>query len=158
MQIGSVIVPLDGSRTAEGALARATGIARSTGARLILLRAVQAHSFPGADPIPAQVSAVREAEEYLASVAERLGALGVTEIKRSVWYGPPAAAIVEAARFNHADMIVMTTHGRTGVGRLVMGSVTESVLRGTAVPILVVRDDGAPLETPPGDVRVASHA
>ena len=157
MQIGSVIVPLDGSRTAEGALPRATSIARSTGARLILLRAVQAHSFPGADPIPAQVAAVREAEGYLATVAERLRTSGVTEIKRSVWYGPPAAAIVEAARFNHADMIVMTTHGRTGVGRLAMGSVTESVLRGTSVPILVVRDGGALLETPQGDVSVATH-
>jgi nucleotide-binding universal stress UspA family protein len=158
MQNGAVIVPLDGSRTAEGALPRATAIARSTGARLVLLRAVQAHSFPGADPISAQVTAVREAEGYLASVAERLRTSGVGEIKRSVWYGPPAAAIVEAARFNRADMIVMTTHGRTGVGRLMMGSVTESVLRGTSVPILVVRDDGAPLEMPLGDVSVASHA
>jgi len=158
MKMDTLIVPLDGSTMAEGALPRATEMARATGARLILLRAVQAHTFPGADPIEAQVNAVREAETYLTGVAERLGALGVTDIKRSVWYGPAAAAIVEAANFNRADMIVMTTHGRTGVGRLVMGSVAESVLRGTTMPILIIREAGAPVETPGGVVQVASHA
>ena len=158
MKMETLLVPLDGSTLAECALPRATEMARATGARLILLRAVQAHTFPGADPIPAQVDAVREAEAYLTGVAERLGALGVTQITRSVWYGPAAAAIVEAAQFNHAGLIVMTTHGRTGVGRLVLGSVAESVLRGTTVPILVVRDTDAPLETPAGTVAVASHA
>ena len=157
MKMDTLLVPLDGSALAEAALPRAAEMARATGARLILLRAVQAHTFPGADPIPAQVNAVRDAEAYLTEVAERMGVLGVREIKRSVWYGPAAAAIVEAAQFNHADLIVMTTHGRTGVGRLVMGSVAESVLRGTTAPILIVREAGAPIETPKGTVSVASH-
>jgi nucleotide-binding universal stress UspA family protein len=158
MRMGSVVVPLDGSITAEGALSRATEIARSTGARLVLVRAAQAHSFPGADPISAQLAAVREAEAYLADVANRLRTLGIQAIKCSVWYGSAAAAIAEAAQFNRADLIVMTTHGRSGLGRLLMGSVTEAVLRGTSVPVLVVRDAGTPRETPAGDVPVASHA
>jgi len=44
----------------------------------------------------------------------------------------------------------MSTHGRSGLGRLIMGSVTESVLRGTTTPVCVVRASGAPIETPPG--------
>jgi nucleotide-binding universal stress UspA family protein len=76
-----------------------------------------------------------------------------------VWYGPAAAAIVEAAAAQKADMIVMCTHGRTGLGRLVLGSVAESVLRGTTIPILIVRADSAPLEIPRGaeSARRATH-
>ena len=55
---------------------------------------------------------------------------------------------MEAARYRDADLIVMSSHGRSGVARLVMGSVTERVLRGTSVPILVIRPDGAPTDTP----------
>jgi hypothetical protein len=57
---------------------------------------------------------------------------------------------VEAAQLMNADLIVMTTHGRGGLGRLVMGSVCESVLRASTIPVLVVRDVTAPVETPPG--------
>jgi len=91
---------------------------------------------------------MREAEEYLAAVQARVKAAGVAAIELSAWYGPPAEAIVEAARHRHADLIVMSSHGRSGVARLVLGSVAESVLRATAVPILLIRPAGAPLETP----------
>ena len=57
-------------------------------------------------------------------------ALGVKEVQLSVWYGAPAPAIIDATAFNHVDLIVMMSHGRSGLGRLVMGSVAESVLRG----------------------------
>jgi nucleotide-binding universal stress UspA family protein len=67
-----------------------------------------------------------------------------------VWYGPAAAAIVEAAATLKADLIVMSTHGRSGLGRLILGSVTESVLRGTTVPILIVRPESAPVNVPVG--------
>ena len=60
--------------------------------------------------------------------------------------GPPAAAIVEAAETQKADLIVMSTHGRSGLGRLILGSVAESVLRGTRKRILIVRADSAPVE------------
>jgi len=57
---------------------------------------------------------------------------------------------------------VMGTHGRSGLGRMIMGSVTESVLRGTAIPLCVVRASGAPIQTPPGleqsRERETSHA
>jgi nucleotide-binding universal stress UspA family protein len=155
MKMNLVLVPLDGSTLAEGALPRAAELAVEAGAGMLLVRATQAHPFPGADPIDAQVKVVREAEAYLAAIAARVRALGVTEVRCSTCYGPPAAAIVDAADFNHADLIVMTTHGRSGLGRLVMGSVAESVLRGTSVPILLLRDGTAPVEAPAGSAAVA---
>jgi hypothetical protein len=59
-------------------------------------------------------------------------------------------AIIEAAQFHKASLIAMTTHGRTGLGRLILGSVAESVLRGTPTPILLLRAEGAVLEVPRG--------
>ncbi|HEV8585846.1 MAG TPA: universal stress protein [Methylomirabilota bacterium] len=138
MKPNIVLVPLDGSRLAEGALATALGLARE-GAALVLLRAVEAHGTPFADPAAAQVAAIREAEDYLAGVAARLRDAGALEVETSVWYGPPAEAIADAARYRKADLIVMSTHGRSGLGRLVLGSVAESVLRSTSTPILLLR-------------------
>ena len=148
MRVKTILVPLDGSVLAESALTPAVELARDHGARLMLLRAAEAHTFPMADPTEAQVQAVRAAEEYLAGVRLRLRQGGGDDIESSVWYGPPAEAIVEAARFRRADLIVMSSHGRSGVGRLVLGSVAESVLRGSRVPILLIRPGDAPLDTP----------
>lgn len=156
MKLDTVVVPLDGSTLAEGALARAAELAVNTGARMILVRATMSSAFLGADPIDAQVEVIREAEAYLSGVAARMRALGVKEVRPSVWYGAPAPAIIDAAAINHADLIVMMTHGRTGFGRLVMGSVAESVLRGTTTPILLLRDAGAPVEAPAGTASAAT--
>jgi nucleotide-binding universal stress UspA family protein len=150
MKTSTILVPLDGSSLAEAALPKALELAEASDARLILLRAAQAHSFPGVDPTNAQVKVVREAEEYLAGVADRLADLGFKKVECSVWYGSAPYAIVEAARVYKVDLIVMTTHGRSGLGRLILGSVAESVLRGTTTPILLLRTPEAPVEVPAG--------
>jgi nucleotide-binding universal stress UspA family protein len=147
MKVKTVLVPLDGSIFAEAALAPAADLVREAGAKLLLLRAAEAHTLPLADRIKAEVDVMHEAQEYLAAARARVTAAGVGDVEISVWYGPPAEAIVEAARCRHADLIVMSSHGRSGVARLVLGSVAESVLRATAVPILLIRPDGAPLDT-----------
>ena len=148
MKVTKILVPLDGSALAEAALWRAVDIGGAEGVAYSLLRAAEAHTLPGADPVEAQVSTVREAEEYLESVAKRLRERGVRAVETHVWYGAPAGAIAEAAKVQNVDMIVMSTHGRSGLGRLILGSVAETVLRGTTTPILVVRAEGAPIETP----------
>ncbi len=148
MKLDKILVPLDGSSLAEAALPKAVELAQSSGAQLLVLRAAQAHSLPGIDLAEAQVRVVREAEEYLAEVSDRLDALGGKDVKCSVWYGPPAYAIVEAAQLHRVDLIVMTTHGRSGLGRLILGSVAESVLRGTTTPILLLRVPEAPVQEP----------
>ena len=150
MKIDKVLVPLDGSPLAEQALARALDVAEGGNPTLLLLRAAEASGWPGLDPTEEQIRVVHEAEEYLSAVQARLADRGVRKVETSVWYGPPASAIVEAARVGKADLIVMTTHGRSGLGRLIMGSVAEAVLRGTATPIMLLRADGAPVERPLG--------
>jgi nucleotide-binding universal stress UspA family protein len=150
MKLDKILVPLDGSTLAEAALRKALDLAGDEGVTISLLRATEAYSRLGADPVDAQVMAVREAEEYLAAVVRRLKRRGRTRVETHVWYGPAAAAIVEAAATQKADLIVMSTHGRSGLGRLILGSVTESVLRGTTVPILIVRPERAPLNVPVG--------
>jgi nucleotide-binding universal stress UspA family protein len=156
MRPKKVLVPLDGSMLAEKALAPAIAFARD-GASLVLLRAAEAHATPFSDPSDAQVAVVRDAEFYLAGVVDRLRRVGVSDVAASVWYGPPVAGIAEAARSHAIDLIVMSTHGRSGLGRLVLGSVAEGVLRATATPILLLRPGAA---TPLFDraARAASHA
>jgi nucleotide-binding universal stress UspA family protein len=148
MKLSTILVPLDGSDVAEAALTPAVELARTSGAKMVLLRAAEAHSGPLTDPVEAQVQVMREAEQYLTAAQSRVKGAGVSQVEVSAWYGPPAEAIVEAARHRKVDLIVMSSHGRTGVARLVMGSVAESVLRTTAVPILLIRAAGAPLDTP----------
>jgi nucleotide-binding universal stress UspA family protein len=144
-----ILVPLDGSEMAEAAIAPALQMAQA-GSALVLMRAADVRTMPGLDVIEAQVQVVREAEDYLAGVKEKLEKTGVKRIETHVWYGPAGPAIVEAAKFQKADVIVMSTHGRSGLGRIIFGSVAESVLRGTHVPIFLVRPSGAPVEPPAG--------
>ena len=151
MKFDKILVPLDGSRLAEAALPKAAELVRNNpDATLSLLRAVEATTFPGVDPIDAQVSVVHEAEDYLETVAARLREDGVPRVKTSVWYGAAVPAILDAARMTIPDLIMMSTHGRSGIGRLIVGSVAESVLRGTRTPIFLIRVEGTPVETPVG--------
>jgi hypothetical protein len=66
-------------------------------------------------------------------------------VRAAVWCGPAAPTIVEAASAEKVDLIIMTSHGHGGIGRLIFGSVAESVLHGTRTPILLVRDVTSPL-------------
>src|SRR3990172_2203977 len=102
MKVEKILVPLDGSTLAEAAMWKAAEMAN--GGTVSLLRAAEAHTLPGADPVDAQVTAVREAEEYLASAAKRLQAGGVKNVETHVSYGPAAAAIVQAAQGQKADL------------------------------------------------------
>ena len=148
MKISKILVPLDGSPLAEAAVPKAIELAKELpGVSIVLLRAAEASAL-GVDPIEAQVDAVREAETYLDGMARQLRAEGVKKVETSVWYGPPTPSIVEAADIGRADLIVMSTHGRSGLGRLLLGSVAESVLRATHVPILLLHPAGAPIARP----------
>ena len=92
----------------------------------------------------------REAEEYLAPLAAELRARGV-HVEMFVRHGPPADEILAAALEVGADLIGMTTHGRSGLGRLLFGSVAESVLRHAEVPVFVMRQTAARTTArPPG--------
>jgi len=158
MKLEKILVPLDGSPLAEAALPTAVDLATSSGARLLLVRAAHAHTLPGVDPTGAEVKVVGEAERYLDEVKGRLAAAGGPAVDTITWYGPAAVSIVEASRLHDVGLIVMTTHGRSGLGRLILGSVAESVLRGTTTPILLLRAEGATIELPAGEARPARLA
>jgi nucleotide-binding universal stress UspA family protein len=79
------------------------------------------------------------ADDYLKRTASRLKAEGVAQVSCAMLQGSPAAEIVEAARNAPHAMIVMATHGRTGVRRWLLGSVTEEVIQRAVAPVLVVR-------------------
>ncbi len=132
----TILVPLDGSPLAECAVPYAETVARASGAQTVLLRAVVAHTVLGAGPED-EATVVREAETYLSEVAARLS--DRSGVWTATFYGEPAEAIIEEIRLREADLVVMATHGRSGLGRLMYGSVAEAVLGRGPVPVLLVR-------------------
>lgn len=144
----TILVPLDGSPLAERALPHAEVIARATNARIALVRAAQEFALPGVDATPGRVKVMAEAEDYLTAIAERLIAAGLT-VDTGVVNDNPTATILSEAEIRPADLIVMATHGRGGLGRLVYGSVAEAVLRRTTVPLLLVRAWGEESQAAP---------
>ena len=158
MKLETILVPLDGSPLAEAALAEATGLARDSGARLVLLRAVEASLLPGTDLAAAEVRLVRGAEEYLAAAAACATSMGAKNVSTSVWYGSAPSSIADAACANRVSLIVMTTHGRSGLGRIILGSVADAVLRSTTAPILLLRDARAPVEPRRAEVTAPKQA
>jgi nucleotide-binding universal stress UspA family protein len=133
-----ILVPLDGSECAEIVLPKVEKLATVLKARIALLRVAYAHTFPGADPTEAEVKVVREAEEYLGKVEERLKAKGF-KVDSHVRYGNDADEILDHAAQKDIDLIAMTTHGRSGVKRFLLGSVAEKILRHSPKPIFLVR-------------------
>lgn len=142
-----VLVPLDGSKLAELALDYALQIV-SPGGRVVLVSVVQLPQYPIYDfyPAPSPVSAQVEAtmsdalpiaREYLERIADKIQKQGFTT-QIEVEAGDPAEVITRRARELGVDVIVMSTHGRSGLGRLLFGSVTQKVLGSTVIPVLVV--------------------
>ena len=148
MKADKIMVPLDGSNLAEAALTEAVEAAGARSSSLVLIRAAEARTLPGTDPTDAHVPALQEAEGDHPARKAKLDKQGGPRAEAHVWYGPAAPAIIEAAKLYKPDLIVMSSHGRSGLGRLIFGSVAESVLRGTTVPILLIRPEGAPVERP----------
>jgi nucleotide-binding universal stress UspA family protein len=151
----TILVPLDGSTFSERALPIAASLQRVLGSRLVLVRAASASVIPGMDPTMAQCQAIDEAEAYLQGVADLLAEQRV-EVNTAVPYGDAADAIRLEIRLQYADLVVMCTHGRSGLGRWIYGSVAESILVDGTAPILLVRPTGIPVRLTggPGQPRL----
>jgi nucleotide-binding universal stress UspA family protein len=145
------LVPLDGSTTAEGVIPFILHIAGPLGLDVTLLRVVT--PAPRAAAVEAGPIALddteelcAEAERYLVPFAAELRANGIrvtTDVRR----GEPVDEVLASARDSRADLIIMTTHGRTGFARLLFGSVAEGVLRHADVPVLLMRKAQAAIES-----------
>ncbi|MGH8056178.1 MAG: universal stress protein [Candidatus Entotheonellia bacterium] len=137
MMFKRILVALDGSAQAETVLPYAQQLAKSHDAELVLFRVAVASSL-ALDPVVAWAGVVEEARDYIADLAERLREGEVKITARTRW-GDPVEEILAYVDEGHIDLITMTTHGRTGLKRWVLGSVAEHVLRRAPVPVLLVR-------------------
>ena len=141
------IVPLDGSMVAEGIIPFILEIAGPLDMEVVLLRVVvpiPPSVIEGSRHVEVEDVEKRrlEAEEYLAPIVAELRGKGV-RVKTQVRRGEPTDEILAGAREIHADLIAMTTHGRSGFGRLLFGSVAEAVLRHSEVPVFLMRQTEA---------------
>jgi nucleotide-binding universal stress UspA family protein len=146
-----VLVPLDGSRVAEAILPFIEQIAGPLDMEVLLVRVVPLTSMDVvgmAKEAQAGAPILKEldAQGYLEPLVASLKAKGVRAGAR-VRIGDPATEIVAAAKEINADLIAMTTHGRSGLGRLLFGSVAEAVLRGSPIPVFLMRMTEAALES-----------
>lgn len=151
MTIQNILVPLDGSELSLAALAHAEKLAAPLGARLILMRVGQALA-PEALGIPElsmaftseltlhQAKVENSLIEYLEHVAAPLRERGLT-VECEAAIGEPAHEIVAMAESEKVDLVVMTSHGRTGLQRWIYGSVAERVLHNANCSLMVVRID-----------------
>jgi nucleotide-binding universal stress UspA family protein len=145
-----VLVPLDGSDVAEEALGKATELANLLNVPIHLIRVVDTYR---AQAIPATGMALdysmlaelaeeemEDAREYMTTSVDALSKEGL-EATGDVLHGPIAQQIVGATK--PGDVIVMSSHGRTGIKRWFLGSVAEEVIRRADVPVLLIRSHGA---------------
>jgi nucleotide-binding universal stress UspA family protein len=139
-----ILLTLDGSEVAQVALPHAVKMAQMFAAELILFRVAYAQPYPGSEPIEAQRAVVAESDAYLKEVTASLQGQGLT-LLTSVRYGNAAEEIIAFASHADVSLIIMATHGRSGVGRWLLGSTAEKVLRGTTVPVLLIRAGQEPL-------------
>ncbi len=137
-----VLVALDGSTAGEAVLRFLMEIAGPLGMTDMLLHVlepIRPQVVEGTVIIDDVEARRREAEEYLAPISAALRSQGV-DTAWAIHRGRPAEEILAAARESGADLIAMATHGRTGVGRLLFGSVAEAVLRHAPVPVFMMRE------------------
>jgi len=150
-----VILGLDGSSLAEAAIPWAEVFAIANQAAIVLVRAVPLGHHGSPIPIPPGVAhedgggeagtedngparrLIHEAEHYLGEVAGQLRDRGML-VEVAVVLGDPAKILVEEAKWRGAEMIVLSTHGRSGLGRLIRGSVADAVMREADTPVMLV--------------------
>jgi len=143
-----LLVPTDGSEIAQAATERAIAFAKTLGARITFFYAQPDFPLPvygeGAliDPTtPEQFrkAAAEEAATILNAAKEKASEAGVTADTDTVVSDAPAHAIIDAAERHACDLIFIASHGRSGIARLLLGSVTHKVLSHSKLPVLVYR-------------------
>lgn len=144
--LSAIVVPLDGSPLAEGALPVAAAMATRCNVPLILLRVIEIVAIAFADPTgmagtnyqPLLDSLQQAADSYLNALAGSLRGKGV-HVRTATPLGAPAEKIVEYAREHPGSLVVMSTHGRSGLANVMLGSVARGVVLQGNTPTLVVR-------------------
>lgn len=144
-----ILIPMDGSEVAESVLRRSKLLLKRPGTEVLLLRTTGMMPSASFDSSSLQATLHAEAETYLERLKRRLEAEGV-RVRTLVRDGLAADLILGTASREGVTLILMSTHGRTGLSRWVFGSVAEKVLRASDTPVLVARAFGpeAPVYPP----------
>jgi nucleotide-binding universal stress UspA family protein len=148
-----ILVPLDGSRRAEQAIPLAARIAHSSGSSMVVMQAAWMPQGVAGALGPALFSPelfLRDQADIAAYLACLAASSPLKDLptEREVADGEPAHAILAAAQAHQADLIVMTSHGRTGLARALLGSVAARVARASTIPVLIVRGGNTDMEKP----------
>jgi nucleotide-binding universal stress UspA family protein len=143
--IKRILIPLDGSKAGEAAVHCTEVLARALGAELILIQVMEPiiawAGFEGSVSYATpqdEESRKAAATAYLSSVSKTLTEHDINN-SITVAFGSAADQIIDYAAANDIDLIAMSSHGRSGIGRWVFGSITAKVLRAGDTPVLVVR-------------------
>jgi nucleotide-binding universal stress UspA family protein len=145
--IDRIVVPLDGSELSLSVLPYVEEMAEALGASLILVHAVRPLDiYAGGAMAPTPVGAIlddllAQGQSFLTRVAQEIQARGKVKVRSVVNIGVPVNEIVRIAQEVNAGLIGMATHGRSGAGRWIMGSMANAVVRRTNLPCLVIRPE-----------------
>ena len=147
VDLKTVVVPLDGSALAEKVLAQVAALAKKMNIAVHLIRVytlpasalVVAEGVIPQGPEPFRETLRQEAEHYLADKAEQLRTEGLQQVSTTAVEGDAASEIIDIARNTANNLIAMSTHGRSGIGRWVLGSVAEKVVQHSRDPVLLIR-------------------
>lgn len=142
-----ILVPLDGSELSECALGHVMAIAKGCQVpEVVLLMAVEPRPEAPEGAVELRQQGEKRAEayanEYIAKVADELKKEGIRSVQATAIKGRPDELILDYAKINDVDLIIMSTHGRSGVSRWAMGSVTDRVLRHSLAAVLVAAPEG----------------
>lgn len=132
----TLLYPVDGSELSRAALAHVSEFARAAGATVIVVQAVEIVTEADAMTVPERRV---EAEAFAQQVVAALEAQGVTVAPARVIEGDAGRSIVETVADAGVDVVIMGTHGRSGLRRLALGSVADYVVRHATCPVLLIR-------------------
>jgi nucleotide-binding universal stress UspA family protein len=147
VDVGEILVPLDGSPLAEAVLEPAAALARLWDGEVSLVQVVRPVVLDSEPILPLPIgysdkaTAIQRelAQDYIRDVAERLRESGVKASGVAVIGGGIADTLIDLARPERVSLVAVATHGRGGLGRLALGSVADKLVRAAEVPVLVVR-------------------
>jgi nucleotide-binding universal stress UspA family protein len=146
-----ILVPLDGSYVAEKAIEVGARLARASGGTVVLVEVVRGLAefesgvIPSTNWAPAAAESERRAAKaYLTDIAHGEVLAGI-QVEIATYAGAVAPTLVMACHERHADAIVMTTHGRTGLARWALGSVAHKLVHRSPLPLLLLRENSASL-------------
>jgi nucleotide-binding universal stress UspA family protein len=132
-----IILTLDGSAHAECALPHAQALAQGLGVKLVLLQIIP---YPEVRDAGVEGDWADQGRKYMDGLVVDLKQSGVKDVEEVILWGEVPQQIMEYTQANEDALLVMSTHGRTGLARLAFGSVTDAVLRGaSSTPVLVCR-------------------